>query len=163
MISNVFIEYLKKVENGGKTGWSNDDQLWYSHASPEGGNDTIGYGHKLLNSELEQSAKGLTDNEIDDLLLEDLHTASNVAYTVLSQHFNANFDDLCVNSQEMLIDFAYNLGGNGLRKFPKFVNAVIDDNIEVMSQEYKRYYTSGNGVKKELEQRNKEFQTLFLA
>jgi hypothetical protein len=32
-----------------------------------------------------------------------------------------------------------------------------------MSQEYKRYYTSGNGVKKELEQRNKEFQTLFLA
>ena len=163
MISNVFIEYLKKVENGGKTGWSNDDQLWYSHASPEGGNDTIGYGHKLLNSELEQSAKGLTDNEIDDLLLEDLHTASNVAYTILSQHFNANFDDLCVNSQEMLIDFAYNLGGNGLRKFPKFVNAVIDDNIEVMSQEYKRYYTSGNGVKKELEQRNKEFQTLFLA
>ena len=163
MISNVFIEYLKKVENGGKTGWSNDDELWYSHASPEGGNDTIGYGHKLLNSELEQAAKGLTDNEIDDLLLEDLHTASNVAYTVLSQHFNANFDDLCVNSQEMLIDFAYNLGGNGLRKFPKFVNAVIDDNIEVMSQEYKRYYTSGNGVKKELEQRNKEFQTLFLA
>jgi GH24 family phage-related lysozyme (muramidase) len=163
MISDVFIEYLKKVENGGKTGWSNDDQLWYSHASPEGGNDTIGYGHKLLNSELEQAAKGLTDNEIDDLLLEDLHTASNVAYTVLSQHFNANFDDLCVNSQEMLIDFAYNLGGNGLRKFPKFVNAVIDDNIEVMSQEYKRYYTSGNGVKKELEQRNKEFQTLFLA
>ena len=163
MISNVFIEYLKKVENGGKTGWSNDDQLWYSHSSPEGGNDTIGYGHKLLNSELEQAAKGLTDNEIDDLLLEDLHTASNVAYTILSQHFNANFDDLCVNSQEMLIDFAYNLGGNGLRKFPKFVNAVIDDNIEVMSQEYKRYYTSGNGVKKELEQRNKEFQTLFLA
>jgi GH24 family phage-related lysozyme (muramidase) len=163
MISDVFIEYLKKVENGGKTGWNDDDELWYSHASPEGGNDTIGYGHKLLNSELEQAAKGLTDNEIDDLLLEDLHTASNVAYTVLSQHFNANFDDLCVNSQEMLIDFAYNLGGNGLRKFPKFVNAVIDDNIEVMSQEYKRYYTSGNGVKKELEQRNKEFQTLFLA
>ena len=163
MISDVFIEYLKKVENGGKTGWSDADQLWYSHASPEGGNDTIGYGHKLLNSELEQSAKGLTDNEIDDLLLEDLHTASNVAYTVLSQHFNANFDDLCVNSQEMLIDFAYNLGGNGLRKFPKFINAVIDDNTEIMSQEYKRYYTSGNGVKKELEQRNKEFQTLFLA
>ena len=69
MISDVFLEYLKKVENGGKTGWSDDDQLWYSHASPEGGNDTIGYGHKLLNSELEQAAKGLTDNEIDDLQL----------------------------------------------------------------------------------------------
>jgi len=163
MISDVFLEYLKKVENGGKTGWSNDDELWYSHASPEGGNDTIGYGHKLLNSELEQADKGLTDNEVEDLLIEDIHIASDSASTVLSQHFNANFDDLCVNSQEMLIDFAYNLGGNGLRKFPKFVNAVIDDNIEVMSQEYKRYYTSGNGVKKELEQRNKEFQTLFLA
>ena len=163
MISNVFIEYLKKVENGSKTGWSNDDELWYSHASPEGGNDTIGYGHKLLNSELDQASKGLTDIEIDGLLVEDMHTAMDSASAVLSQHFNANFDDLCVNSQEMLIDFAYNLGGNGLRKFPKFVNAVIDENIEVMSQEYKRYYTSGNGVKKELEQRNKEFQTLFLA
>tara|TARA_R100001377_G_scaffold79464_1_gene57754 strand:+ start:468 stop:959 length:492 start_codon:yes stop_codon:yes gene_type:complete len=163
MISDVFIEYLKKVENGGKTGWNNDDELWYSHASPEGGNDTIGYGHKLLNSELEQAAKGLTDIEIDDLLIEDIHKAIDSASTVLSQHFNADFDDLCVNSQEMIIDFAYNLGGNGLRKFPKFVNAVIDDNTEVMSQEYKRYYTSGNGVKKELEQRNKEFQTLFLA
>ena len=163
MISDVFIEYLKKVENGGKTGWNNDDELWYSHASPEGGNDTIGYGHKLLNSELEQAAKGLTDIEIDDLLIEDIHKAIDSASTVLSQHFNADFDDLCVNSQEMIIDFAYNLGGNGLRKFPKFVNAVIDDNTKVMSQEYKRYYTSGNGVKKELEQRNKEFQTLFLA
>ena len=163
MISDVFIEYLKKVENGGKTGWNNDDELWYSHASPEGGNDTIGYGHKLLNSELEQAAKGLTDIEIDDLLIEDIHKAIDSASTVLSQHFNADFDDLCVNSQEMIIDFAYNLGGNGLRKFPKFVNAVIDDNTEVMLQEYKRYYTSGNGVKKELEQRNKEFQTLFLA
>ena len=163
MISDVFIEYLKKVENGGKTGWNNDDELWYSHVSPEGGNDTIGYGHKLLNSELEQAAKGLTDIEIDDLLIEDIHKAIDSASTVLSQHFNADFDDLCVNSQEMIIDFAYNLGGNGLRKFPKFVNAVIDNNTEIMSQEYKRYYTSGNGVKKELEQRNKEFQTLFLA
>ena len=163
MISNVFLEYLKKVENGGKTGWSDADQLWYSHASPEGGNDTIGYGHKLVNSELEQAAKGLTDNEVEELLIEDIHIASDSASTILSLHFNADLNDLCVNSQEMIIDFAYNLGGNGLRKFPKFVNAVIDENIEVMSQEYKRYYTSGNGVKKELEQRNKEFQTLFLA
>ena len=90
MISDVFIEYLKKVENGGKTGWNNDDELWYSHASPEGGNDTIGYGHKLLNSELEQAAKGLTDIEIDDLLIEDIHKAIDSASTVLSQHFNAD-------------------------------------------------------------------------
>ena len=40
MISDNFLDYLKKVENGNKAGWHVSKQVWYPHASPEGGNDT---------------------------------------------------------------------------------------------------------------------------
>ena len=55
MPSDKFIEYLKYVENGSKVGWDEDQQLWFPHHSPEGGNDTIAYGHKLRDAEVEQS------------------------------------------------------------------------------------------------------------
>ena len=65
MPSDEFIEYLKYVENGGKIGWDEDKQLWFPHRSPEGGNDTIAYGHKLRDAEVEQANKGLTDGEVE--------------------------------------------------------------------------------------------------
>jgi GH24 family phage-related lysozyme (muramidase) len=163
MLSNGFIDYLKKVENGGKIGWDTDKELWYPHPSPEGGNDTIGYGHKLLNVEVEVAEDGMTDKEIEDLLVEDMYEATRDLEHILNDYFDADYTQLSDSSQEMLADFAFNLGGHGLRKFPKFVNATIDEDIDTMRKEYKRYYTDGNGVKKELEQRNKEFYTLFLA
>ena len=163
MLSDGFIDYLKKVENGGKVGWSADDSLWFPHASPEGGNDTIGYGHKLLNSEVEVAEDGMTDKEIEDLLVEDMRKATIGAESVLKEYFDANYDELSTNSQEMISDFAFNLGGHGLRKFPKFVDAIIEDDIDTMRKEYKRYYTAGSGERRELEQRNEEFYSLFLA
>ena len=163
MISDNFIAYLKKVENGGKAGWDTDKELWYPHPSPEGGNDTIGYGHKLLNVEVEVAEDGMTDKEIEDLLVEDMYEATRDLEHILNDYFDADYTQLSDSSQEMLADFAFNLGGHGLRKFPKFVNATIDEDIDTMRKEYKRYYTDGNGVKKELEQRNEEFYTLFLA
>ena len=163
MISDSFIDYLKKVENGGKVGWNEDDSLWFPHPSPEGGNDTIGYGHKLLDIEVDQANKGLTDEEVEELLVEDLYEAARDSENILKEYFDANYDELSTNSQEMLVDFAFNLGGHGLRKFPKFVNAIIDDEMDIMRKEYKRYYTAGSGERKELKQRNDEFYTLFLA
>ena len=163
MLSNGFITYLKKVENGGKIGWDTDKELWYPHPSPEGGNDTIGYGHKLLNIEVEVAEDGMTDKEIEDLLVEDLYEAAKDTDHILKDYFDADYDELSTNSQEMLIDFAFNLGGHGLRKFPKFVNAIINDDVDTMRKEYKRYYTAGSGERKELKQRNDEFYTLFLA
>ena len=44
-----FIDYIRRVENGSKVGY--DSGVWSPHASPEGGNDTIGYGHKMRNDE----------------------------------------------------------------------------------------------------------------
>ena len=163
MPSDQFMDYLKYVENGSKVGWDEDQQLWFPHASPEGGNDTIAYGHKLRDAEVDQANKGLTDDEVEELLIEDLEYATDGAKAILSTHFNEDFNSLSENSQEMLIDFAYNLGSYGLKSFPKFVGAICNNDTETMCAEYKRYYTDGFGAKKELKQRNEEFYKLFLA
>ena len=55
MLTDQFIDFLKYVENGSKIGWNEEKQLWFPHHSPEGGNDTIAYGHKLLDSEVEMA------------------------------------------------------------------------------------------------------------
>ena len=163
MPSNSFIDYLKYVENGAKIGWDESQQLWFPHKSPEGGNDTIAYGHKLLDAEVEQANKGLTDGEVEEMLVEDLDLAEHGAKNILYDHFNKDFDSLSEDKQEMLIDFSFNLGCYGLKRFPKFVGAICSDDKATMCQEYKRYFTDGFGVKKELKQRNEEFYTLFLA
>ena len=162
MIYDNFLHFLKKVENGNKVGWNVAEQVWYPHASPEGGNDTIGYGHKLLDDEVEMANKGLSETAITQMFMDDVDNATQVARRVMKSYFNQDFDSLSDNGKCMIIDFAYNLGGGGLKKFPKFVKAVCDDDLEGMRQQYKRYY-SANGTKKELKQRNELFYALFLS
>ena len=79
MISDEFLDYIKKVENGGKAGWDEDQGLWFPHPSPEGGNDTIGYGHKLLDDEVALADAGLEDARILEMLFQDLEKAERVA------------------------------------------------------------------------------------
>ena len=59
-----FIEYVKLVENGGKVGF--DGETWFPHPSPEGGNDTIAYGHKLKNDETWMKV-GISDSDAENL------------------------------------------------------------------------------------------------
>ena len=162
MISDNFLDYIKKVENGGKAGWNEDRGLWFPHPSPEGGNDTVGYGHKLLDNEIEEANKGIPDGNVIKMLLHDIDFASEAACNVVNSYFNLDYDRIDDDGKCMLTDFAYNLGGAGLKKFPKFVNAVYENDLDTMREEYKRYY-SANGVKKELKQRNEQFYMLFLS
>tara|TARA_Y100000593_G_scaffold32727_1_gene64510 strand:- start:2348 stop:2824 length:477 start_codon:yes stop_codon:yes gene_type:complete len=156
VIRDDFLDFIKRVENGAKIGYDPETSMWKPHASPEGGNDTIGYGHKLADDETWMQS-GVSDANIEDLLLNDLWRAEDGANTVVD-----NFNKLDQYKQEMLVDFVYNLGAHGLRRFPKFRKAIADDDIATMRQEYKRYYTDSNGVKKELEHRNREFYDMFL-
>ena len=50
LYSEGFLNYIKKAENA-PLFLSGANAL--PHKSPEGGNDTIGYGHKLTNEEIE--------------------------------------------------------------------------------------------------------------
>mgnify|MGYP003151020324 FL=1 len=160
LIRSEFIEYIKRVENGARAGYKSG--TWSPHPSPEGGNDTIGYGHKLRNDE-EWMKGGVSDEEIEKLLFKDVVYAAEAASEVIDEYGSDDFENLPQMCQEIFTDFVFNLGGSGLRKFPKFVDATINDNKETMKQEYKRYYRTGSGELRELEQRNSEFYNMFLA
>ena len=154
-----FIDYIRRVENGSKDGYNSG--IWSPHTSPEGGNDTIGYGHKMRNDE-EWMKAGVPDEQIENLLLSDIIKAAEDASEVINEYGSGDFEGICQYCQEMFTDFVFNLGSNGLRRFPKFVNATLDHDTKTMKQEYKRYYRDGSGAVKELEHRNQEFANMFL-
>ena len=158
--SNDFIEYVKKVEN---------EPLMVNgtnavHASPEGGLDTVGYGHKLTPEEA-QSKKvygipfdKITPEKAEQILHMDLAKKEKQLADTLGRRYTA----LPPKNKEMLLDFAFNLGVNGTVKgYPNFTEAVLNNDMETARQEYIRNYKDAKGVKKPLA-RNKEFYNTFL-
>jgi len=161
LIRSEFIEYIKRVENGGKSGFDFNTSSWFPHTSPEGGNDTIGYGHKLRDNE-HWMKEGVSDAYVEDLLFKDIVFAAESASEIVNEYPESDFEFIPQRSQEIFTDFVFNLGGGGFRKFPKLINATLSEDTETMRNEYKRYYRNGYGELKELEQRNSEFYKMFL-
>jgi len=154
-ISDTFIEYIKSVENNNKTGFDVRSKRWMPHRSIEGGSDTIAYGHKIQKNE-SYLMLGITDEEAVTLLKTDINKARNKAkMEVDNKYGTGTFDALEIKYQEMLIDFAFNLGG--LRKFPNLTNGIISNNHHVIRTEYKLYNAG-----KELVGRNKAFHLRFI-
>lgn len=143
-----FIDYIKRVENQGKAGYNAEKKLWFPHKSFEGGSDTIGYGHKIQKGE--DFSKGITDAQAESLLKTDLAKAKQQVYKELGGV------KLTPQQEEMFIDFVFNMGT--LKKFPKFTQSVLKNDLEGMKAQYKRY--AGG---KELKGRNSEFLKRFLA
>lgn len=161
-----FIDYMKFVENGIRSGYNKNKKLWFPHKSVEGGLDTLAYGHKLKKGE--NFSSGITERDAIKLLLNDLRIAENTSkrdiqsiYTSakkdgkLKSNARSNYDQLSVKEKQMCLDFAYNLGS--LRKFPTFFTALLNKDIDTMKREYKRY--SGG---RPLIQRNDQFFDMFL-
>lgn len=143
-----FIDYIKKVENQGKVGYNAEKKLWFPHKSFEGGSDTIGYGHKIQKGE--DFSKGITDSQAESLLKTDLAKAKQQVYKELGSV------KLTPQQEEMFVDFVFNMGT--LKKFPKFTEFALKNDLEGMKSQYKRY--AGG---KELKGRNSEFLKRFLA
>ena len=154
-----FIEYIKKTEN---------DPLRVKgtnavHSSPEGGLDTVGYGHKLTPEEAEAGKvygiplDKITPEKADQILMMDLKVKERELQNTLGQRYTA----LTPKQKEMLLDFSFNLGTQGMiKEFPNFTAAVLNNDMETASKEYIRNYTDAKGVKKPLA-RNKDFYELF--
>lgn len=149
-----FTNYVKSVENGIHKGYDEKRHLWFPIKSIEGGTDTIAYGHKLHSGE--NFSKGITDDQASQLLIKDLNQARvKVKHEIDNEYGIGLFNTLSLSSQEMLIDFVFNLGS--LRSFPKFVRGVLTNNKDIMQKEYKRFIGG-----KELTNRNKIFFNRYL-
>jgi GH24 family phage-related lysozyme (muramidase) len=156
--SSQFLNYIKQVENGSRMGYRRQFSKWFPHPSPEGGRPTIAYGHKLKPGE--SFSNGITQAQAEALLIKDLTEAWYRADTWLQTKHQVRMDQLSQRQQEMLVDYAFNLGSLG--GFPKFVRAVLKNDLHTMRQEYKRTYVTGAGERRELLGRNKAFYSTFL-
>ena len=131
----------------------------------DGNRQAIGYGHNLSPKEIEtQTVYGydisgpITQEVASDILRKDLAAKKNTLTSRFNNKYDISFDSLPQKSQEMLLDFEFNLG-NVVEKFPKFTQAIVDGDMEKAKKEYKRYY----GAKKiPLRKRNRDFYNTYL-
>lgn len=133
-IFRTYIDSLKANENDRRAGWDSKKGRWFPHSSVEGGNKTIAYGHKLLNTE--DFSQGLTEQQAEDLMKKDLHLKVRSIDRLLQNDYNIRFKDLTPQQQVLLLDFQYN---PGLTKFPKFTRAVLNNDYDAMMKEHMRY------------------------
>jgi GH24 family phage-related lysozyme (muramidase) len=145
--NSSFADYLKYVENGNKVGYDKNKKLWFPHKSFEGGSDTIAYGHKIQSGE--DFSAGITDAQAEELLKKDIEKAK----SQINKELRGT--KLTPKQEEMFIDFVFNMGT--LKKFPKFTEFALKNDLEGMKDQYKRY--AGG---KELKGRNTAFARRYL-
>ena len=155
-----FLNYIKKVENNPLRLGIKKEII---HPSAEGGNDTLGFGHKLTDEEKETGKvydydiNNLTDEQIDDILIRDLEKAE----LELLNNYPEEYTSLDKTKKQMLIDFQFNGGAGMVDKFKNFREGLFTGDKNKITKEYKRGYTDKNKNFKELVERNKEFANFF--
>jgi len=155
-----FIKYMKMCENAGLYA---GDEGKIVHESPEGGLETVGYGHKLnvLEKQTQQiygwNIAELTREQCDYILALDIESRANSLAQIVPA-----WDKRSQREKEMLVEFQFNLG-NVEKKFPKFYNAVLARDLSTQRAEYKRHYKDPKGNKKELTRRNRLFYARYLS
>ena len=83
------------------------------------------------------------EQEALDLLKEDLNDKYiGKARKVFDEKFSkGSFDPLSLIKREMLIEFAFNLGEAGLKKFQNFMTGIKENDKEKVKKECIRWYT----------------------
>ena len=154
-----FLNYMKKVENSSII---NKTPKSFRHSSPEGGLDTVGFGHKLtaeeqkINTIYNYNIDTLTIEQVNDIFQQDINKSEQVLIKTYADKYN-NLDD---RRKQMLIDMQFNVRNfNKPSVFPNFKKALFAGDEETMKKEYKRFFKS-NGQTKSLA-RNKDFADYF--
>jgi len=124
-----FVDSMKNWENGIKSGYDKENDTWSTHTSVEGGNDTIGYGHKITDAEKSSGtitidgqsytyADGIHSAAIDKLLKNDMKTAYNKAKGVLP-----DIDTYSKDRQNAIINMSFRGSLKGSPKTIKLIKA----------------------------------------
>lgn len=156
-MSDDFLEWMMYRENAPLA--STGLEQYILHNSPEGGTDTIGYGHKL--SYQEEATQSVNGTALELLIEEDCERILACDVASAMNQVESTTDLLDQRRMEMLTDFVFNLGS--LDSFPKFVEAVIEDDVDTQRKEYKRYYTNVDGKVFPLAERNAAFYARYLS
>lgn len=143
------------------------DSGWLRHPSPEGGTDTVGFGHKLT-AEEDKTGKvygyaldQLTPEQAEAILSIDIKKKRQTLDRKLRAKHGVRLDELSPRKQAMLLDYEFNLRG-GIGSFPSFTGAVIRGDQQKQLDEMTRYFTDKDGKTKPLA-RNRAFYSTFMS
>ena len=78
---------------------------------------------------------------------------------ILNNKLGTAYAELDPRRKQMLLDIQFNVRG-GVDSFPKFTEAVLNNDVNTMQEEYKRYFKNEQGKMVELA-RNKQFSSFF--
>jgi GH24 family phage-related lysozyme (muramidase) len=158
-----FLNYIKKVENAPLMKGTTNEMR---HKSWEGGNDTIGFGHKLTDKEIETnkvygySLDNLTPKIVKIILLQDLAQAS----ADLELKYGKQYLDLDTKRKQMMIDFQFNMGSDKFlsdEKWTKFKEGMWADDKDKIKEESDRGFYDTKGDYFKLDERNQDFKNYF--
>ena len=160
-----FSTYIKTVENDKLI---SGNVKAFRHKSPEGGLDTVGFGHKLTTEEQKTNtvyghdlSKITKENVLEisnDILKKDLQKTEQI----LIKTYGNKFINLDNRRKQMLIDMQFNVRNFDKPEiFKNFKKALFAGDEEGMKKEYTRVFTDKKGQVKSLA-RNKFFKKYFL-
>tara|TARA_R100000458_G_C8156811_1_gene162461 strand:+ start:43 stop:606 length:564 start_codon:yes stop_codon:yes gene_type:complete len=159
---NAYINYLADVE-GVRTN---------AYDSLEGGNQTIGIGHKLTDQEVATGkiliggqavdySKGLSMENVRTLKMQDLQQHKQITSNrVNNKYGKGTFEKLPAKSKYFLTDYQLNIGN--VMKFPKMVDAVVKGDWESVNKQYKRFYKNTKGETVEMTRRNRKIYERYI-
>jgi lysozyme len=109
-----------------KSGYDKQKGRWFPHKSLEGGEDTLGYGTKLVPGKFTEEQinkfyrEGITEDEAISLMTIDLDKAKKDTEKLISQN-NITIND---EQKEALVEMVYQMGAGGVSKFRKMISAL---------------------------------------
>jgi len=140
-----FNDAMKTAENGIKSGFNNDTGVWSPHKSPEGGEHTLAYGHKLSAKEVKQGYIEVDgenysfregQNQITEDIADKIYQADkNKAVDKLTKNWKG-FDKLPQNMQQVLTNIQFNVKGSvTATSWPKLSKAIESGDTEAIKKE----------------------------
>jgi hypothetical protein len=160
-----FSTYIQTIENDKLMSGNLKE---FRHKSPEGGLDTVGFGHKLTAQEQKTNTvynydlSTITKDNVleisNNILRKDLEKTENILINTYGDKF-INLDN---RRKQMLIDMQFNVRNfDKPQIFKNFKKALFAGDEEGMKKEYTRVFTDKDGQVKSLA-RNKFFKEYFL-
>lgn len=141
-------EFLRTQENDKLAG---GDISAIRHTSREGGLDTVGFGHKLTQSEKDSGAiygmkiDTLDAQQAEAILQKDIKSIRRTLNQKLKNTYGIPLSSLTSRQQDMLTDYEFNVTG-GINKFPKFTKAVLTNNPAIQLDEMTRTFKDSNDL-----------------
>lgn len=149
-----FLDVIKVAENNKnmtfkQSGYKKDTDTWHRYESLEGGTDTIGFGHKLSESEQKNnkiSVNGIEynlDDGLNDDVAKELLQQDWVRYeSKAKKHFGEDWGSMSEATRLLATEIEFNIAG-GLSNYPTFTKLARNKRTEDQAiNEIGRGYTN---------------------